>query len=89
MSLFLVETGGRIDFNDASVDVTFEASSTGDTMTIPVILTDDAIYEAQEGLIARLSITGIQGVDIIQLAPSSLRDTALIRIDDDDRTLNS
>lgn len=46
-------------------------------------ITDDTIYETLEGFIARVEITQISAADSARLQVST-RDTALIRIDDND-----
>lgn len=48
---------------------------------------NDQINEAQEGLIIRLSIETISAEDESRLPVALLRDTALLRIDDDDGVL--
>lgn len=75
--------GGRQDFNDTSIVFSIEPSNGEVEMQIPVIFVDDDINEAQEGLILRLVIIEIDPLDDITLLLSR-RDTALLRITDND-----
>lgn len=74
---------GRRDFNGNPIDIVFPPSSGNVDMNIAGILIDDEINEAQEGLIVRIEIMTIGQADMQQLR-NSTRDTALIRIVDND-----
>lgn len=76
--------GGRVDFDPTPVTMTIPAGAVNDVeIPIAVNFTMDDINEALEGLILRVTIVVISAVDQGSLIPSR-RDTALLRIDDDD-----
>ena len=76
--------GGLVDFDATTVSLTIPANAVNDVeIPVPVTFTQDDINEAQEGLIVRVTIVAISDADANDLI-TSRRDTALLRIDDDD-----
>ena len=76
--------GGLVDFDATTVSLTIPTNAVNDVeIPVPVTFTQDDINEAQEGLIVRVTIVAISDADANDLI-TSRRDTALLRIDDDD-----
>ena len=77
-----------MDF-DGATPLTFSVPpGNGDALEIivnvPFTFVRDSINEAEEGLIARISITGFEDQNDANLVQPTDMDTALLRISDDD-----
>ncbi|XP_064396499.1 uncharacterized protein LOC135343434 [Halichondria panicea] len=74
--------GGRTDFSDLSIPITFPPSLSSDSVTVAVGASDDFINEASEGFIIMLRVDQIDPADG---TPTFVREgVALMRITDDD-----
>ena len=83
-SYLVVESGGKRDFDNQPVTVTFPPSLGSDSMTADIGTFDDFINEDTEGFLLSLSVTEIDPIDEGTGITLIREGVALVRITDDD-----